>query len=121
MKLNIKSKQIYETHTDEITEEYEAKINFFENGFEICYDICKIKLENDCLYIEKPEMKLKIIKETETKNLFKTPYGNIEILVKGIDYTWNDNPFQLDLKYILKLGNTTEYINELQMSILDKK
>ena len=80
MKLNIKSKQIYETHIDEITEEYEAKINFFENGFEICYDICK-----------------------------------------GIDYTWNDNPFQLDLKYILKLGNTAEYINELQMSILDKK
>ena len=100
MKLKIKSKQFFEENiSDEVEEEYNCEINFLNNGFEIGYDKCNIVLKDYILYINKPELNLTIIKEDETYSSMSTPYGDIKIIIKGIDIEWLKDPFTLKVKY----------------------
>ncbi len=117
MNLIIKSKQIFESHTDMVEEKHNCNIVFFDKGFRIEYDNYEIKYKNNIFYILKPEMELRIEIEKEFCSTINTPYGYMSIAVKGIEFSWNKEPFNCYLKYSIKLGNTENYINEMQMFI----
>ena len=117
MKLIIKSRQIFESHIDNIEEKYDCDIVFFDKGFKIEYDNYEIKFDNNIFYIMKPGMILQIMLEKESKSCISTPYGLMNISVKGIEFDWNQNPFKCYLKYIIKLEESESYINEMQMMI----
>ena len=118
MKLEIKSKQIYETHVDnELTETHECEIELFEDGFVINYGLNSICLKDDVLSINRESTSLKIENGKSNVSKLSTPYGNIQLEVTGESLSFNKNPFLLEVRYKIKIGNTDEYINEIQVVV----
>lgn len=118
--LKFNSTQIFEQHVDNISEEHMCNVDICDKGFEISYECCNIKLFEEKLTIDKEFMKLEI--EIAKRNFSKmvTPYGQIDIEVEGKKLNWTQKPFSLKTSYNIKLGNTSEYVNELEIVVVDK-
>lgn len=120
MKISIKSKQIFEEHFDQVEEQKEAKLTCFDKGFEIIYDNTKVKFQDNVLWVDTVDLSLKIEEQKENVASMKTPYGIIDINVIGEYIKWINEPFSLNIKYKLKLGGSAEYINELQILVIEE-
>lgn len=119
-KLKIKSSQIFGGYTDSIEKEYESYVEKIENGIKIVYDNNSITIIENTVLIENENSKMKIEKEKKNLSKYNTPYGVIDIEIEGKEIVITEGPILLKLSYYIKVGNTKEYINEVQISIAEK-
>lgn len=118
-KIKIKSKQIFEEHIDSFEEEYESVIETFENGMKIVYDNNIITIQDGIAIIEKVNTKLRIEEKVRNVTEYHTPYGMIELQIEGKEVEISDKPIILKLSYFIKVGNAKEYMNELQIVVVE--
>lgn len=118
-KILIQSKQIFESHEDFVTEENDAEVFVDEDKFEVSYEGSNIKFCKDKLIIERDNMALEIYLNENTKTNYKTPYGVIDLNVCGREFYFCKEPFLFRVKYEIKFGSSSEYVNELQISFKD--
>lgn len=117
MKLYIESTQNFGTHEDKINESHECEFCYLNNGFEILYKDGKIKLINNVLIVQKDYLEMRIEVDKTNVSSFKTPYGNVEVAVRGEKIELENSPFKLYARYKLNLKSSGEYINELKLYI----
>ena len=115
MEICIKSKQIYEEHEDEIIENHVAEIIYLDEGFKMIYDDTSLYFDGESLSLTKTNMNLEIKVGSRCTSKVTTPYGDIPLDVEGKDINFCKTPFKFDVRYLIKIGNTKEYINELQI------
>lgn len=117
MKLYIESTQSFGTHTDSIKEEHECKMCYLNDGFEISYDEGTIKLVNNILIVKRDYLEMHIEVDKINVSKFRTPYGDVDVSVKGEKIEFANSPFMLYARYKLNLKASGEYTNELKLSI----
>ena len=119
VKIRINSKQIFEEHEESFSEEHECEIIYLEDGFKILYDNCEVSFDGLKVFVKNDNMLLEI--EGGKKNLTKmnTPYGAIELETLGDKIDFVREPFDFKMRYFIKFGNTEQYINELQIVVLN--
>ena len=119
LKVKINSKQIFENYEDSFSEEHECDIIYLEDGFKILYDNCEVSYDNGKVFVNNNSVFMEI--EVDNKNIAKmnTPYGVIDLEVIGEKISFNRNPFCFEIRYAIKFGNTEQYINELQILVLN--
>ena len=115
MKIVIKSKQIYEDYEDEILESYDAEILYVDNGFKLVYNDTTLYFDGECVFLKRPNFNLEIRVGIKTISKLITPYRDIQVEVMGKKINFVKSPFEIDFTYSIKVGNTEEYINELQI------
>lgn len=120
MKVLIKSVQIFETHEDSVEEKYDCEFLESENGFEIIYDGTKIRYLDDVVYVDRENSSLVIEKGKINNSKLNTPYGVINMEIKGESVECLENPFDFKVRYLIKLGNLESYINELRILFVEE-
>ena len=118
-KIKISSKQIFEEHEESFSEEHECEIIYLEDGFKILYDNCEVSFDGEKVFVKNDNMLLEI--EVGKKNSAKmnTPYGAIELETVGDKVDFENNPFRFEMRYFIKFGNAEQYVNELQIVVLN--
>lgn len=118
-KIRIKSSQIFEEHVDSIEEEYECTIEKFENVIKIVYDNSVITIQDKIVMIDREKGKLVIEDQIRNCMKYETPYGTIDIETQGKEIQLIEAPFILKLSYYIRVGNAKEYVNELQIVVVE--
>lgn len=117
MKLYIESTQNFGTHSDTINESHECNLCYLNNGIEISYGGGKIRLINNVLIVQKDYLEMRIEVGKTNISSFKTPYGDVDVAVRGEKIELENSPFKLYARYKLNLKSSGEYTNELKLSI----
>ena len=118
-RIRINSKQIFENYEDSFSEEHECEIIFLEDGFKIIYDIGEIIYDGVKVFLKGNSTNLIIEQNIKNLSEIHTPYGAIEIEVSGDKINCTYEPFNLEVRYFIKMGETKPYINELQVFVLN--
>lgn len=118
-KIRINSKQIFENSEDSFSEEHECDIIFLEDGFKIIYDNGEIIYDGLKVFLKSDYTSLIIEQGVKNFSKMHTPHGIIEIEVSGEKINYIYEPFNFEVKYFVKMGETKPYINELQVLVLN--
>ena len=73
-------------------------------------DVLNVITEGSCLKVESNKV---------NSSILKTPYGDIKLEITGEYIKWIKEPFLFEIRYKIKMEQTKEYINELQLQIID--
>lgn len=115
----INSKQIFEEHVDEISEKHTGEIIWLDDGFKVNYDNSEIFVTQNVLVVKTENMTMTIEPNKTNLSKIQTPYGIIDLEIAGEYVKWEREPFLLKVRYRLKMEQTQEYINELQLCIVE--
>lgn len=118
-KILIQSKQSFESHEDFASEECDAKVIINEDGFEISYEGSNIKFYDNKLMVKRDNMAFEICLNQITVASYNTPYGDIDLSVCGREFYFCKEPFLFKVKYDIKFGSSSKYLNELQINFKD--
>lgn len=115
----INSKQIFEEHVDEISEKHTGEIIWLDDGFKVNYDNSEIFVTQNVLVVKTENTTMTIEPNKTNLSKIQTPYGIIDLEIVGEYVKWEREPFLLKVRYRLKMEQTQEYINELQLCIVE--
>ena len=118
-KIKMKSSQIFESHSDSFEKEYDAEIERLEDGIKIVYDNTIILIQKDMVHIQSGNNTLNIEKHARRKTKYHTPYGVLSIETEGKEIIVEEDAILLQLQYLMKVGNTKEYTNHLQIIVVE--
>lgn len=118
-RIRINSKQIFENSEDTFSEEHECEIVLLEDGFKIIYDSGEIIYDGVKVFLKSASTNLVIEQGIKNSSKMNTPYGAIEIEVFGEKINYMCEPFNFEVRYFIRMGETKPYINELQVLVLN--
>ena len=121
MKVLLKSKQYYDTHEEEVSEEFDCIVTNtndiikieFENGF--------IQIENGKMIHERGENKFYVEEGKESEVDYDTERGLLVLDLKGIEVVKEDVQVGLvgRAKYEISVKGIEPYINEILIYIVE--
>lgn len=118
-KVLMQSKQFFESHEDFVSEEYDARVIINEDGFEISCEGSNIEFYDNKLIVKRENMAFEIYLNQITVASYNTPYGSVDLEVYGKEFYFCKEPFWFKVKYNIKFGSSSQYLNELQINFKD--
>lgn len=115
IKIEIKSSQIFEDYVDNVFEVHDAYLAYMDDGFKLIYDDVILYFDGESVCLKRDGMNLKIKLDVKTVSKIITPYGEIDIEIKGEKMSFYKSPFGFKIRYLISVGNTKGYINELEI------
>lgn len=121
MKLILKSKQFYDTHVEEINEEFECTVDDNDDIIKIYFENGYIQIEEDKIIHERGENKLVIEKDNTYEVDYDTQNGMIVLDLTGIEVKKNlaKNGLIASAKYEIKMVGIEPYINEIEIYLCE--
>ena len=114
MKVQIKSRQDYGTHIDEVAEEIECELQKKDEFVEIKNDILHIIIEENKIIQDRYDNRIVVEYQKENECEYITEYGTIKIKTKGISIQKGEK--QIIARYEIEIGGQ-KYINEIEINV----
>ena len=117
MKLTMKSKQDYGTHSDEFNEEMECIKTELENSTLLTFQEGNIEIEDDRITYIRGENVMEIVRGEVTDFEMITQDGSINMQIEGVIVERNrkENGLLARTKYKLIINEDSFYTNELEL------
>lgn len=114
MKVQIKSKQDYGTHIDEVTEEIECELKKSNELIELKNDILHIIIEENKIVQNRYGNNITVEYQKENECEYITEYGTFKMKTKGISIQKSEK--QIIAKYEIEIGGQ-RYLNEIEINL----
>lgn len=114
MKVQIKSKQDYGTHIDEVTEEIECELKKNNELIELKNDILHIIIEENKIVQNRYGNNITVEYQKENECEYITEYGTFKMKTKGISIQKSEK--QIIAKYEIEIGGQ-RYLNEIEINL----
>lgn len=114
MKVQIKSKQDYGTHIDEVTEEIECELKKSNELIELKNDILHIIIEENKIVQNRYGNNITVEYQKENECEYITEYGTFKMKTKGISIQKSEK--QIIAKYEIEICGQ-RYLNEIEINL----
>lgn len=114
MKVQIKSRQYYGTHIEEINENIECEIVREKDFIELKNQDINIVIHNKKIIQNRNGNKIIIEEEKENETDYATAYGTLKLKTKGLSIKKKENV--ITARYEIDFGGQ-KYINELEIKM----